>query len=345
MAGPAAPKRIVLVTTSFPRKCGDPSGHFVATEALRLQQAGHHVIVLAPGDDREAPSSYVQVVGLGAVSLFGWPGALPRLRERPARLARLPGFLARARRELAHHGPFDRAILHFLVPCGWPLGLFAGASDVEIVCHGSDVRLLLGVPGPLRARIIASLLRRGAGFRFVSRELRDSLVEGLPPPLARTLEEQSRVELPALGLPDLAEIQRRARELRALWATGEAPVFVSCARLIRAKRVDLAIEEAHRRGAILIVVGEGPERARLIAYAKALGARARFLGKLPRGEALSSIAAADRLVHMSEAEGAPTVIREARALGVPVLARPVGDVAMWAAQDPDIELFVDAPAR
>jgi len=42
---------------------------------------------------------------------------------------------------------------------------------------------------------------------------------------------------------------------------------------------------------------------------------------------------------LSEAEGAPTVIREARALGVPVLATPVGDVLLWASEDPGIEIF------
>ena len=60
---------------------------------------------------------------------------------------------------------------------------------------------------------------------------------------------------------------------------------------------------------------------------------------MTRPQALAWIAGADKLVHLSEAEGAPTVIREARALGVPVLATPVGDVPLWAASDAGIELF------
>ena len=61
-----------------------------------------------------------------------------------------------------------------------------------------------------------------------------------------------------------------------------------------------------------------------------------FTGNLPRREALAWIAAADVVVHPSAVEAAPTVVREARALGVPVVACDAGDVALWAASDPGI---------
>ncbi|HKQ68288.1 MAG TPA: glycosyltransferase, partial [Polyangiaceae bacterium] len=105
------------------------------------------------------------------------------------------------------------------------------------------------------------------------------------------------------------------------------------------KRVDLAIREAARKKARLTIVGDGPLRRELEALAASLDVDARFVGQLARSDALSSIAGADKLVCLSAAEGAPTVIREARALGVPVLATPVGDVAAWAAADEGIELF------
>jgi glycosyltransferase involved in cell wall biosynthesis len=85
-------------------------------------------------------------------------------------------------------------------------------------------------------------------------------------------------------------------------------------------------------------VGDGPERARLEALGTSLGARARFVGVVPRDEALAWIACADVLVHPSSAEAAPTAIREARALGVAVLACSAGDVALWAARDAGITL-------
>jgi teichuronic acid biosynthesis glycosyltransferase TuaC len=68
----------------------------------------------------------------------------------------------------------------------------------------------------------------------------------------------------------------------------------------------------------LVVVGDGPERSRLEALARARGVDARFVGRVPRDEALAWIGAADVLIHASEAEGLSTVVREAEALGTPV---------------------------
>jgi glycosyltransferase involved in cell wall biosynthesis len=45
------------------------------------------------------------------------------------------------------------------------------------------------------------------------------------------------------------------------------------------------------------------------------------------------MAAADLLISASRTEGAPLAIREARALGVPVVSCPAGDLASWARHD------------
>jgi teichuronic acid biosynthesis glycosyltransferase TuaC len=110
--------------------------------------------------------------------------------------------------------------------------------------------------------------------------------------------------------------------------------------LISDKRVALALQALELLalgGASTIVVGDGPELAPLSARFP----KVRFTGRLPRSEALCFIAAADVLVSASALEGAPTVVREARALGVPVVAVAAGDLATWAQTDPGI-LLVNA---
>jgi glycosyltransferase involved in cell wall biosynthesis len=67
-------------------------------------------------------------------------------------------------------------------------------------------------------------------------------------------------------------------------------------------------------------------------------------GRLPRSEALAWIANASALVSTSRVEGAPTVVREARALGVPVVAFPAGDLAKLAQLDRGIHLVHDQSA-
>ena len=69
---------------------------------------------------------------------------------------------------------------------------------------------------------------------------------------------------------------------------------------------------------VLVVLGDGPEKPRLEQLAHRWHMDVRFLGTMPRTEALAWIGAADEVVHASSAEGLSTVVREAEHLGVPV---------------------------
>lgn len=322
--------RVAIVTTSYPEQAHDPAGHFVESEAALLASEGHDVHVVAPGagSRRNAGGgSGAKVWSVGARRLFGFPGALPRLRENPFRALELAWFVPRVRRRLAAIGPIDRVIAHFLVPCGYPLALGAG-KELDVVLHGSDVRLVLGMPGPVRRHIVRRLLAARATFRFVSHDLHSRFLAGLAAPEREQLQRACRVELPHLVVS--TTVMAKEPRGRERW--------VVCGRLIPAKRVDRAIQVAAERDVHLTVVGDGPLAEVLRRQAASLGAAVDFVGHLPRDQALVQIAKADRLVHLSEAEGCPTVVREARALGVPVLASPVGDVVEWAASDPGIEI-------
>jgi glycosyltransferase involved in cell wall biosynthesis len=253
----------------------------------------------------------------------------------------LAQFLPAVRWTLARLGPLDRTIAHFIVPSAYPLALGV-RGDLEVVLHGSDVRVVLALPALLREHIVDALTSRGARFRFVAEDLRAKFLAILPKGQRARVRASSRVELPRISVsyvPARPAIDLRTSGHLARSEEGARPRWVVCARLVASKRVDLAIREAARHRAALTVIGDGPLRAELEALAAAFEPRARFTGQLPRGDALALIADAHKLVHLSEAEGAPTVIREARALGVPVLATPVGDVARWAAKDPGIEIF------
>jgi glycosyltransferase involved in cell wall biosynthesis len=291
-------------------------------------------------------SGRLTIWNAGGGDLFGLPGALVRAREKPRRLLRLAEFLPAVRFRLARLAPLDAIVAHFIVPSGFPLSL-GGPDDIEVVLHGSDVRVMLAMPNWLRSHIVGALLGRGARFRFVAEDLRVKFLAVLPARQREQLRAVSRIELPLISVAHvIRSAPFRSRTSSAAFAalTEDAVRrWVVCARLVPSKRVDLAIREAARHRAALTVIGDGPLRAELEALASSFEPRARFTGQLPRADALALIADAHKLVHLSEAEGAPTVIREARALGVPVLATPVGDVARWAAKDPGIEIFRPEP--
>jgi glycosyltransferase involved in cell wall biosynthesis len=293
--------RIAVVTTSYPAEEGDPSGHFVHTEALELERAGHEVVVIAPE----------------AGGAFGWPGVAARLCERPPRLFDAARWVARARRRLVGL-EVQRVVAHWAVPCAWPVGV-ASRAELEAVSHGGDVRLLVAMPRALREHVVHATARRASSWRFVSEELRDALLESLGARVRADMERVARVEAVAIDIPDVrARAERIARDLAG------ARIAVSVGRLVWSKRVDRAIEHlaTTRDMDALVVVGDGPERGRLEALARSRGVDVRFTGVLPRDEALAWMRAAHVLLFASEEEGASTVLREAQALGTPVVVLP-----------------------
>ncbi|HET7540486.1 MAG TPA: glycosyltransferase family 4 protein [Polyangiaceae bacterium] len=316
-------QRVAVITSSYPRKPGDAAGHFVESEVTRLARAGHEVHVFAPGAG-SAASNGATLHWLDDRGAFGWPGALARLKAQPTRWLGVAAFALRARAALRRHAPFARVQAHFLVPCAWPLALtVAPSSELELIGHGSDVRLFCRLPRALRAHIARAWLARRAQLRVTSRELADQLRAASP-------ELSSAVRVAASPI-DVEQAPTRSNARHVLGISESQPLALIVSRLIPEKRVALALRALALLGDELstVVVGDGPELPSLRAHFP----RARFTGYLPRSEALCWIAAADVLVSASAHEGAPSVVREARALGVPVVAVAAGDLAAWAEHD------------
>jgi glycosyltransferase involved in cell wall biosynthesis len=327
--------RIAVITTSYPAHAGDAAGHFVESEVRELLASGHDVTVITPrvGDGAKYRDAAL-VRRIEAGTLFGWPGARARLAAAPWRALGGARFVLGARRELEALERVDRVIAHWIVPSAFPIALCRNAP-LEIVAHGSDVRLLLELPARVRRRLLGVLLAHGAEFRFVSEALRVALVAaGHPELLAR-----SRVEPCSVDVSDAPD-RRSAR--RALGLVENARVVVVVGRLVAEKRIDSALRAAALLPrADVVVVGDGPERTRL----ERAFPDARFVGKTPRPIALSWLVASDLLIATSLREGAPTVVREARALGVPVVACPAGDLQAWSERDAELYVVSSASNR
>ncbi len=344
------PARIAIVTTSFPARSGDASGHFVAAEAQELALAGYEVHVIRPGHGTIAADSGVRLYGVGGGDAFGWPGALARLQQAPWRAPAVLAFLrgARLRLEQLERLGLARIEAHWMIPSAWPvaarrLGGAKGASPtpthtpLRVTCHGGDVRALCALPAPLRHHIVGRVLERAERVTFVSRQLRAELASALPPRLSERVNDQGVVRAPIVQVlvPDRAA---HSAARHRIGDTQDAPCVAVVGRLVAGKRIDLAIRAvaAARLPWRLVVVGDGPDRMRLEGLARELGVELSMTGLLDRESAHATLAACDALLHTSAAEGAPSVIREARVLGVPVVTTPVGDVAAWALRDAGI---------
>jgi glycosyltransferase involved in cell wall biosynthesis len=296
---------VAVITTSWPQSAADPSGHFVRSEVREIERSGATVVVIA------APPG-------GA---FGWPGVAARLQEDPRRAIDAARWVVQATSQVARLR-LDRAVCHWALPSAWPIacvGTLATRCSIEIVSHGSDVRLLAALPPAVKVPLTRTMARRCESWRFVSSDLLATLLSALDARTASLVERVAVVGAARIELPDLPRltdaVARRRSELRG------ARTAVSVGRLVASKRVDRAI--THVAGSpefdALVVIGDGPERPRLEELARATRAPARFVGAVPRPDALAWIGAADALIHASTAEGLSTVIREAEALGTRVV--------------------------
>lgn len=301
--------RVTVVTTSYPRHGGDADGHFVRAEALAFAEE-HDVRVIAPGPARDLRDG-VTLHALAGGEAFGAPGLAARLREDPRRaidaarfFTAVPAAIRRTRPDEVHvHWPF-------------PTALVVDHPRVTLVSHGACVRALLALPAPVRAQVVARLLRRGARWRFVSEPLREQLVASLPANARAPLEACAFVEAARVAFPSRAE-------LGPPWPR---PAFVILGRLVASKRVDAALAYAarteHIRDQDIVLIGDGPERHRLVALGERLGLRVHAIGSRPRAEALGLLAGAAGLLFASKAEGLSTALREAAHYGVPAITVP-----------------------
>jgi glycosyltransferase involved in cell wall biosynthesis len=187
---------------------------------------------------------------------------------------------------------------------------------LDVVSHGGDIRLLGALPNFLRRRIADAIARRARVWRFVSDALLSDLLGVLDTDTRALVGRIAVIEPSPLNMPDMSHQVGAIRK-----RLGSQKFAVCVARLIPGKHVERAIGYVAdtRTFDALVIVGDGPERGALEDLACRRNVDTRFVGLVPRSVALSWIGAAAALLHASDAEGASTVVREARELGTPVV--------------------------
>ena len=124
----------------------------------------------------------------------------------------------------------------------------------------------------------------------------------------------------------VADTGDRAASRRALGLPAEGLVVGCVGSISPEKRVRLAVDAVRElEGAVLLVAGDGPDRAAVEGVATAsLGDRVVFTGQLE--SVVEAYASIDVLLLTSATEGMPGVMIEAAMSGVPVVATDVGAV-------------------
>ncbi len=332
---------IGVVCTSYPRSADDPAGSFVRTRVRALLQSGHTIEVLAagdPGDTVEGGVRVARLAGTGSARLFyqgGAPEALTSSSGRGAAWLEALGFSVRLVAEVARRSAgWDAVESHWLVPSTVAVCAAAPRLRHRAHAHGGDVFLLEHVP--LGASLARFICRAGVELVFVSHELhrRFTALCGAAPESwgARSLIEPAPLDALVFRRADPA--QRRAARQR-LEIHGAA--VMAAGRLVPIKGFDLLVLAVASMPLVsrprLLIAGTGPEAERLQRLARACAVDLRLLGNLGHADLASWMMAADLFVHPCRRlpdgrhEGAPLVVREALALGVPVIATALGGIS------------------
>jgi glycosyltransferase involved in cell wall biosynthesis len=325
--------KILLVTSSFPRWPGDWAGVFVLSLGRSLAIRGHEVTVLCPHARGLALHDEMDGVRIERFR-YAWPwslqtlayggGMLHNVRENPLRiLLAAPYALVLGMRMRALSRRHDVVNAHFLIPQGITARLFAVRAVVSL--HGSDVNLNMGAMG---RRIIRFGLSRAPAVTANSAAT-----------AARTagLVGADRLNVIPMGV-ETAAFRPKGKRAGALGK--EAPLkLISVGRLIGLKGQRYLIGalpeiREHMPGATVTLVGDGPDRASLIRYARRSGVAqaVRFTGEVGHERIAGILSEHDIFVLPSvilpsgETEGLGTVLLEAMAAGLPVVGSAVGGI-------------------
>jgi len=349
---------IGVLTTSFPRHAGDYAGSFVGDRLQRLLDQGHQVEVLAAGVAGDLPS--VTVDGRLTVrrvpasrALFYREGA-PEALERGGAIwlaaAQFSTALAAAARQ--RRGSWDAIESHWLVPSALAASAAAPTHPRRAFAHSGDVALLERIP--FGRTIARRLARDGTDLRFVSADLQTRFARLCwAPANIGSIASIGMVE--TLDVPPALFSPRKAPEAALRRRLGVAgPTVLAVGRLVPIKGHAALLHGCARARtwstaagrAEVVILGDGPERARLTRLAAALEVPLRLLGTVPRAEVADWMRAADLFAHPSRplangrTEGAPIAAREAQAIGIPVvvtnevaaLARAIGAMSAQGGQ-------------
>ncbi len=314
--------KVLVATTSYPRKKGDTAGIFVHKLAKSIKDRGAEVFVMAPScgmDDEEREIEGIKVHRFRYFFIKKWEilfcrggGAVPALTKKP--------------------------YLHLLLPfalLSYTISILKRAKDADVIQAEWSISGFASIPSKilLRKKVVVSLLgsdmmkaKGSPVYRWITR-ITFKFADAITSVSKRMVDEAisigadpERVRFIPYGTDE--------KFLNITPAEFKKPYnLLYVGNLIPLKRVHVAIKALSElpEDFRLYIVGDGPQRKELKVLANTLGVghRVYFEGRVPHEEIPSYLSRSHALLLLSESEGRPNVVLEALAAGVPVVASDI----------------------
>jgi glycosyltransferase involved in cell wall biosynthesis len=316
--------RVVTLSTLFPDATRPNFGVFVERQTLGLAlEPDTEVTVIAPVGLPPWPLRRGRHAALaGLPEREGWRGLdvhRPRFLALPATQGRFhAGLLTRTLTPLLDRLSFDVIDASFFFPDG-PAAIALGrrySVPVSIKARGADIHHWGHAPAT--AAQVRAAGRAADGLLAVSESMKADMVAiGL---------SRERISVHRTGI-DADRFRPTDRAAAKVSFGLSGPTVLSMGALIPRKGHEIVVAAvATLPGVTLLIAGEGPDRAALIAQARRLGVadRVRLLGSVPHAELPALIAAADVMALASSSEGLANAWVEALACGTPIVIPAAG---------------------
>jgi glycosyltransferase involved in cell wall biosynthesis len=315
------PTRKIRVLRLFSRlNIGGPAIHVIlATAGLDRRRYESHLVV---GREGQREGNFFDLAHAKGVNFRVIPSFVRRINPvlDAITLARLYRLMKRERPDIVHTHTAKAGALGRIA---------ARMAKVPVVVHTFHGSVFQGYFDTFSSHIFQRIERRLACW--------SDAVVGVSPQVAEELERRhvaprSKIEVIYLGL-ELARYQHpdehRGSLRHELGVSRDVPLIGCVGRLVPIKDLPtlfraMVILNKSQPDAILLVVGDGPERQNLEleAYKLGISSNVRFLGFRRDLERIYSDI--DLAVNSSINEGTPVALIEAMSSGVPVVATSVG---------------------